>query len=81
MPPKGAPGKSAQRAQSRKHNGNNFKGGFCVARMLALFVTLLASVAAGPALAQAPYPNRPIRVVIPFGPGGFADITMRLVGQ
>src|SRR5436305_13451349 len=49
--------------------------------MLALFVTLLASVAAGTARAQAPYPNRPIRVVVPFGPGGFADITVRLVGQ
>src|SRR4051812_24890361 len=52
-----------------------------VARMLALFVALMAGVAAVPAQAQAPYPNRPIRVVIPFGPGGFADITMRLVGQ
>jgi len=41
----------------------------------------MASVAAGTANAQAPYPSRPIRVVIPFGPGGFADITMRLVGQ
>jgi tripartite-type tricarboxylate transporter receptor subunit TctC len=49
--------------------------------MLALFVALMAGVAAIPAQAQAPYPNRPIRVVIPFGPGGFADITMRLVGQ
>jgi tripartite-type tricarboxylate transporter receptor subunit TctC len=48
--------------------------------VLALFVAFLTS-AASAAHAQAPYPNRPIRVVIPFGPGGFADITMRLVGQ
>jgi len=52
-----------------------------LALFVKLFVTFLASVAAGTANAQAPYPNRPIRVVIPFGPGGFADITMRLVGQ
>jgi tripartite-type tricarboxylate transporter receptor subunit TctC len=51
-----------------------------VLRMLALLTAL--AIGPGPeANAQAPYPNRPIRVVIPFGPGGFADITMRLVGQ
>ena len=50
-------------------------------RILTLLAVLLAGGAALPASAQAPYPNRPIRVVIPFGPGGFADITMRVVGQ
>jgi len=52
-----------------------------VGRILTLLAVLLAGAAALPASAQAPYPNRPIRVVIPFGPGGFADITMRVVGQ
>ena len=51
-------------------------------RMLAMLAALVASSAMPDAArAQAPYPNRPIRIVIPFGPGGFADITMRLVGQ
>ncbi len=49
--------------------------------MPSVLVALLIGVAPLTAGAQAPYPNKPIRVVIPFGPGGFADITMRLVGQ
>jgi tripartite-type tricarboxylate transporter receptor subunit TctC len=58
------------------------KGDRVVARLFSILGSLLIAAAlATPATAQAPYPSRPIRVVVPFGPGGFADITMRLVGQ
>ena len=48
--------------------------------------SLLSALAIGlasivPVSAQAPYPSHPIRIVVPFGPGGFADITVRLLGQ
>lgn len=50
-------------------------------KILSLLTALLiAGASIGPANAQG-YPNRAIRIVIPFGPGGLADITMRLLGQ
>ncbi|MBM3529673.1 MAG: tripartite tricarboxylate transporter substrate binding protein [Alphaproteobacteria bacterium] len=39
-------------------------------------VLCLASAATA-AVAQAPYPNRPIRVLIPYGPGGLTDVVAR----
>lgn len=43
---------------------------------------LLAIPASGSAQsAQSPYPNQPLRVLLPFGVGGLADISIRLVSQ
>jgi len=43
---------------------------------------LVASVLAYTALAEAQnYPSRPIRIIVPYAPGGVSDIAARLVGQ
>jgi len=51
-----------------------------VRKITGLLVVLLIGCAAA-ASAQSSYPARPVRIVIGFGPGGLADITMRLLGQ
>jgi tripartite-type tricarboxylate transporter receptor subunit TctC len=42
---------------------------------------LLTLAASGVKAAEANYPNRPIRFIVPFAPGGPSDILSRFVGQ
>ena len=54
--------------------------------VVAAAIGLLAGIAglAGSAAAQdaaASYPNKPVRIFLPYGPGGVADVTMRLLAQ
>lgn len=48
---------------------------------LALLVAALFFLAPTPPSAAQPYPNKPIRFVIPFPPGSFSDVSGRLAGQ
>ncbi len=43
--------------------------------------TLLALPLAAPALAQAPWPNRPVKVIVGFPPGGSLDVMTRLAAE
>jgi tripartite-type tricarboxylate transporter receptor subunit TctC len=51
--------------------------------MRSLVLALAGVVFAGHAAAQAPaaYPSKPIRIIVPFTPGGPADMTARPIGQ
>ena len=54
-------------------------GSHYAARIVAL--VLLSLAVAMPAAGQAPYPNRPIKIIVPYTPGTGIDILARLIGQ
>ena len=46
-----------------------------------VIASLAITALCGPALAQQNYPDKPIRMIVPYAAGGAADITARIVGQ
>jgi len=49
---------------------------------LVIALALAGSLGAGPQVsAQAPYPHKPIRFIVPYPPGSATDMTARDVGQ
>jgi tripartite-type tricarboxylate transporter receptor subunit TctC len=48
----------------------------CVAFLLCCLAWSLPS-----ARAETAYPTRPVRIMVPYGPGGVADVTMRMLAQ
>jgi putative tricarboxylic transport membrane protein len=57
---------------------------FTIARrsLVGGFVALLSLWCAATAVKAEPgFPNKPIRIIVPYGPGGVGDLTMRLLAQ
>src|SRR5947208_6249114 len=52
-----------------------------MSRMKRVTLLILLALAATTAAAQDKYPAKPIKVVLPFGPGSATDIVMRIVGE
>ena len=74
-------------AALRASRGASWQGGFAMAstqRIVTGLLSLFAGFAllgAGAADAQSSWPSRPIRIVVPFAPGGASDILARLLGK
>ncbi|TMH42598.1 MAG: tripartite tricarboxylate transporter substrate binding protein [Betaproteobacteria bacterium] len=48
-------------------------------RKIALWAALALVLCPGPSLAQSGYPNRPVRIIVPFAPGGASDFVGRII--
>jgi tripartite-type tricarboxylate transporter receptor subunit TctC len=59
-----------------------WKMGHALPRIRVSMAAIVVTVAClGPVRAETNFPEKPVRIILPFGPGGVADVTMRLVAQ
>ncbi len=48
---------------------------------LATAIVVMSALFAVAGRAESGYPQRPVRIILPYGPGGVADVTTRLIAQ
>ncbi|WP_256977177.1 Bug family tripartite tricarboxylate transporter substrate binding protein [Bordetella genomosp. 10] len=71
--------KNESPARALRGSGPTPRGGGRMVALLALAAATISMAAGAPA--RADYPERPIRVIVPYVAGGAADITARVVAQ
>jgi tripartite-type tricarboxylate transporter receptor subunit TctC len=59
----------------------NTVSGKLVAGLCAIAIASICWTASTPAGAEPGFPNRTVRIFVPYGPGGVGDLTMRLLAQ
>ncbi|MGC1464302.1 MAG: tripartite tricarboxylate transporter substrate binding protein [Pseudolabrys sp.] len=57
------------------------KFGGAIARRLAIAASLMTAFAFFAAPAQAKWPEKPVKIILPFGAGGVADVTTRIMAD